>query len=323
MNETTMNTDEGAQNEQVIQDVDTDGSDENYNPALALLEGDEGDDNEASEGETSTSDESGTTENDGTETDNEADSLEASATGERAETGTETSEVQDSDSSEGTDESESKEASELGLDEIVAILRAGDEVPEGANKDLVRGANAIIESDTTKKQYETLKTKVIKDPYTLLTDEQKAQIEECEATEGKHAAFNLTKKFCDEVTKEAVEMSPEMRKEAVRIQREEFITKLAKDSGIPTSAFNDEMPIGIYRKIEKGDITWEVGMAQAAKHIRAARGLNKKLIGGNAGKSVEKAPKIRSIKSATVRPGASEVAVDNDTAAALEMLGLN
>ena len=317
MNETTMNTDEGAQNEQVIQDVDTVGSDENYNPALALLEGDEGDD-EASEGETSTSDES---DEDSDATETESDSLDASATGEREETDTPAD--QDSDSSEGTDESESKEASELGLDEIVEILRAGDEVPEGVNKDLVRGANAIIESDTTKKQYETLKTKVIKDPYTLLTDEQKAQIEECEATEGKHAAFNLTKKFCDEVTKEAVEMSPEMRKEAVRIQREEFITKLAKDSGIPTSAFNDEMPIGIYRKIEKGDITWEVGMAQAAKHIRAARGLNKKLIGGNAGKSVEKAPKIRNVKSAATRPGASEVAVDNDTAAALEMLGLN
>ena len=320
MNEPANNTDKAAQENQVVENlVDNSAEDTDVDAATALaLIGAEDDPDNSEDGETSTSDES---DEGGDATETESDSLDASATGEREET--DTLATQDSDSSEGTDEGEDKAASELNLDEIVTILRAGDEVPEGVNPDLVRGANALIESETTKEQFETLKTKVIKDPYTLLTDEQKAQIEECEATEGKHAAFNLTKKLCDEVTKEAVQLSPEMREAAVREHKKAFITKLAKDNGLPLQALQDEMPIGLYNKIKNNEISFEVGMAQAVKQILKMRGVSEKLTDGSVAKTVDKAPKIRKIGGGTAaRPSATEMPIDTETASTIEMLGL-
>ena len=316
MNELANNTDKAAQENQVVEnlaDISAEDTDVDAATALALI-GAEDDPDNSEDGETSTSDES---DEGGDATETESDTQAATATGEREQA------TQDSDSSDGTDEGESKAASELNLDEIVTILRAGDEVPEGVNPDLVRGANALIESETTKEQFETLKTKVIKDPYTLLTDEQKAQIEECEATEGKHAAFNLTKKLCDEVTKAAVQLSPEMREAAVREHKKAFITKLAKDNGLPMQALQDEMPIGLYNKIKNNEISFEVGMAQAVKQILKMRGVSEKLTDGSAAKSVDKAPKIRKIGGGTAaRPSATETPIDTETASTLEMLGL-
>ena len=316
MNEPANNTDKAAQENQVVEnlaDIGAEDTDVDAATALALI-GAEDDPDNSEDGETSTSDES---DEGGDATETESDTQAATATGEREQA------TQDSDSSDGTDEGESKAASELNLDEIVTILRAGDEVPEGVNPDLVRGANALIESETTKEQFETLKTKVIKDPYTLLTDEQKAQIEECEATEGKHAAFNLTKKLCDEVTKAAVQLSPEMREAAVREHKKAFITKLAKDNGLPLQALQDEMPIGLYNKIKNNEISFEVGMAQAVKQILKMRGVSEKLTDGSVAKTVDKAPKIRKIGGGTAaRPSATEMPIDTETASTLEMLGL-
>lgn len=218
------------------------------------------------------------------ETDSKANSETDAQESEVDQNASETDDESEAESSE-TESEDSENQETYTLKELAKILREGEELPSGTDAQMEEAARAVIRAETAEAQVKILKDKIVQDPYDLLTEEQLNKIEETRSTDGAKAAHKLTNQFCEEAVKSALEENPELRKQAVALERRETIKSVAEKHGLTVEQITDFAPAKITKQIQTGEITFAEGAEQAAQFVKRALTMPKKI-------KTEKPPKI-------------------------------
>ena len=161
-----------------------------------------------------------------------------------------------------TDKPEDK-GEKLTLEEIKKMISNETPLPEDVDENLVEAARTQIKIETLEKENTTLKGHLKQDPEKLLTDEQRAEIEELASTKGFDEAYKLRQKYEQEALKAALN-----NPEAQRVQRQEDLTKFLREKKIGFPQFQNAVLDSVKQQLKNGEITFQEFMDKTFETLK-------------------------------------------------------
>ena len=200
------------------------------------------------------------------------------------------------------DESETDTvAKDLTVEEMKLILNKGEPLPEGVDETRAELARAQIKIEVQEKENSALKTSIQKNPSQLLTEEQKAEIEELATTKGFEAAYELRRKYEEEAANKALN-DPKLVEEQTRLQRTEDLRTFLKEKGVSYDAFRGAVLDTTKEQLKNGDISFQQFMEKTYDTLK--RISPKNIHKGDSPPDIKKSGRSSSAKKADAQSNA-------------------
>ena len=208
------------------------------------------------------------------------------------EDGTSESETSEKEEEEGKDDDgdgdTETEAADLTVEELKLILQQDKEIPEGVNEDRVELARTQLQLTAAKGETEAIRAQIQADPSKLLTEEQKAELEEINSTKGLEAYFQARQKMQEEAMNKALN-DPKLTEESVRLQRGKELNAFLKEHEISFADFKSAVLESNKAKVSAGEMTFQQFMEATLQTHQKLNG--KKVYKG------QTPPKIKNVKN--------------------------
>ena len=205
------------------------------------------------------------------------------------------------DSEKDDSEEEDTQAKDLSVEEMKLILNKGEPLPEGVDETRAELARAQIKIEVQEKENTSLKSSIQKNPSQLLTEEQKAEIEELATTKGFEAAYELRRKYEEEAAEKALN-DPKVVEEQTRLQRTEDLRTFLKEKGVSYDAFRGAVLDTTKEQLKNGDISFQQFLEKTYETLK--RISPKNIHKGDTPPAIKKAGRSTSAKKADAQSNA-------------------
>ena len=154
-----------------------------------------------------------------------------------------------------TPKEEDEDAKPLTVDEIKDLINKESEIPTGTDETLIELARTQLQLDVAVQERESLKANLKQDPAQLLTDEQRAEIEELNSTKG----FTAARALADKYEKEALDKTlnnEELTAQALKIERQKELTSFLTENKVSFHNFKNAVLESNKKALADGTITF-------------------------------------------------------------------
>ena len=168
------------------------------------------------------------------------------------------SEDQESESEKDKDaESETeqeKDPADLTKDDLRALVEAEEDIPDGVNEDRLELARTELKLEAKSAEADSMKAYVQANPDVVLTDEQKAEVEEVRNTKGMDSAVALYNQYKEEAMQKTLN-NPEQSEKLRKAYWNKEYAAFLKETKMTAAEFKEAVTLANKQKLETGKMS--------------------------------------------------------------------